>query len=61
MDKEIKILSNDNLSAMIVIGVAVLGLFAFVINWIRCRFARNNIGDFDEDEPQSQKPLVKDN
>lgn len=61
MDQEIKVLSNDNLPGMVVIGVALAGLLAFVVNWIRCRFARNQVGDYDEEEPQSRNPLVKDN
>ena len=36
--------------AYVMISLAAVGLILFIINWIRCRYSRNHLQEYEEDE-----------
>jgi len=39
--------SNLKVTAYIIMAVASVGLIFFIVNWIKCRMARNHLQEYD--------------
>jgi hypothetical protein len=47
--------------AYVMIALAAVGLLMFIINWIRCRYSRDHLQEFEEDEELGQMKVAKGN
>ena len=45
--------------AYVMISLAAVGLLVFVINWIRCRYSRNHLDEYEEDEELGHMKVSK--
>lgn len=45
--------------AYVMISIAAVGLLLFIINWIRCRYSRNHLQEYEDDEELGSITVAK--